>query len=221
MLSKKKQEIMFREEPLLEPPSGAQGAGNRRALWVLTAGLVLAVGAYLLINRSKPQAPAVDAITQAENSPDAVIEKFHLISTVRGEKHWELYSDEAKLYQNQKNAVSENIYAQYFKKGKIVSTLTSDHALINTETNATQAQGHVELVVENGSKLLTEKLDWDPDTDQIKTLEPVKIYKGGDEITAIGLVADTELNNVHFMKDVHTQVRDTHEIETFSDPKPF
>jgi LPS export ABC transporter protein LptC len=187
----------------------------------LLAGLVVLGGVFLMIKRNKTPAPAVDAFTQTENSPDLVIEKFHLISTVRGEKRWEFFSDQARFYQNQKNALAENIDAQYFKKGKIVSTLTADQAAIDTETNATQAQGHVELVVENGSKLLTEKLNLDPDTNQIKTLEPVRIYKGGDEITAVGLVADTELNNVHFMKDVHTQVRDTHEIETFSDPKPF
>ncbi len=220
-MPKKAVEIFVNEETQLEGTSETNPPKSRRALFVLVVLSVLAGGAYFLLNRGKSQAPTVDAFTQSNNSPDAVIEKFHLISTVKGEKHWELYSDQAKLYQNQKNALAANIDAQYFKKGKIVSTLTADQAIINTETNATQAQGHVELVVENGSKLLTDKLDWDPDTDQIKTGEPVRIYKGGDEITAIGLTADTELNNVHFMKDVHTQVRDTHEIETFSDPKAF
>jgi len=220
-LPRKKEEVILREDPPLELTAGTSSRWNRRALWVLGFGLILLGGGYLLMNRTKAEAPDVDAFTQGENSPDAVIEKFHLISTVRGEKHWELFSDRARLYQNQKNALAETIDAQYFKKGKMVSTLTADQAVINTETNATQAQGHVELVVENGSKLLTEKLDWDPDTDQIKTAEPVRIYKGGDEITAVGMVADTELNNVRFFKDVHTQVRDTREIETFSKSKPF
>ena len=220
-LPKRAKNITAREEPLLDQHGSPPVPRNRRALWVLLAGLGVLGLAFFLVKHSKVQSPVVDAFTQTENSPDAVIEKFHLISTVRGEKHGELFSDQARLYQNQKNALAENIDAQYFKKGKIVSTLTADQAAIDTETNATQAQGHVELVVENGSKLLTDKLNWDPDTDQIKTSELVRIYKGGDEITAIGLVADTELNNVHFMKDVHTQVRDTHEIETFSDPKPF
>ena len=221
-MPRKKNEIHFQEEPLMEPVYSPQSSWNVRALAVLNVGVLVLVGGYFLISRSRSQAPIVDSITQqGDNSPDAVIEKFHLVSTVRGEKHWELFSDQAKLYQGQKNAVASNIDAQYFKKGKMISTLTADQALINTETNATQAQGHVELVVENGSKLMTEKLDWNPDTDQIKTLEPVKVYKGGDEITAIGLVADTALNNVQFLKDVHTQVRDTHEIENFSESKKF
>ncbi len=132
-----------------------------------------------------------------------------------------MYSNKARLYQNQKEAYADNITCQYYKKGKIASTLTADQAQINTETNATLAEGHVELIVENGSKLETEKLSWDQDTDQIKTDGRVHIYKGADEITAIGLIADTQLNNIHFMKDVKTQVRDTHEVETFSEPKKF
>lgn len=212
---------LYIEEPLLEEHSSGSDTKNMRALWVLAVACLMVAGGYLLLNRSKSQAPVVDSFTQSNDSPDAVIEKFHLISTVQGEKHWELFSDQARLYQNQKNALAENIDAQYFKKGKIVSTLTADRAVINTETNATQAQGHVELVTENGSKLLTDKLDWNPDTDQIKTYDPVKIYKGGDEITAVGLVADTELNNVKFNKDVHTQVRDTREIENFNQSKSF
>ena len=136
------------EEPLSEETSETNPPKSRRTLFVLVGLFILAGGAFLLLKHGKSQAPTVDAFTQSNNSPDAVIEKFHLISTVKGEKHWELYSDQAKLYQNQKNALAANIDAQYFKKGKIVSTLTADQAVINTETNATQAQGHVELVVE-------------------------------------------------------------------------
>jgi len=82
-------------------------------------------------------------------------------------------------------------------------------------------EGHVELITENGSKLQTEKLAWDPDTDQIRTNEPVHVFKGMDDITAVGMVADTELNNIQFTRDVHTQVRNTNEIENFNRPKPF
>ena len=126
-----------------------------------------------------------------------------------------------KLYQNLKQADTDNIFAEYYKHNRMVSNLTADEAVINTETNATLVSGHVELITENGSKLETEKLDWDPDTDMIHTDEKVHVYKGSDDITAVGLVADTELNNVQFTKDVHTQVRDTNEVENFNRPKPF
>ena len=186
------------------------------ALSALVIGLL-----YWSLSQSTPKPTSPETFSQGESSPDAIIEKFHLVSTVQGQKRWSLDADSARFYQNQKEAYADVIYAQYYKKDKLVSTLTSDKAIINTETNATQAIGHVELIVENGSKLETDKLNWDPATDLIRTDSRVHIYKGMDDITAIGLVADTQLDNIRFMKDVHTQVRDTREIENFGQSKKF
>jgi LPS export ABC transporter protein LptC len=183
---------------------------------VVLIGL-LAIG--LLKTNPTPTSPEI--VSQGQNSPDAIIEKFHLISTVQGQKRWEFYADVARLYQNQKQAYSDNIYALYYKKDKLTSTLTADHATVNTETDATEAEGHVELIVTNGSKLETDKLSWNPNTDMIKTEGWVHVFKGMDDITAVGMTADTQLNNIHFSRDVQTKVRDKNEIENFNKPKPF
>jgi len=193
----------------------------KRYFWFLGIAVLLIGLLALGLLKSKPAPTSPETLSQGENSPDAIIEKFHLVSTVQGKKRWEFYADIARLYQNQKEAYSDNIYAQYYKKDKLTSTLTADHATVNTDTNATQAQGHVELIVENGSKLETDKLNWDPATDLVKTEGWVHVYKGQDEITAVGMVADTQLNNIRFTKDVQTKVRDTRELENFSKPKPF
>lgn len=220
---KKKKVLEIPLEPLSEiPDEEFRSIRLKRSVWAIGISAVLILLLAWALTRGSSTAPASsESFSQGENSPDAVIQKFHLVSTVQGQKKWEFYSDVARLYQNQKLAYSDNIYAQYYKKDKLVSTLTADKAVINTDSNATQAEGHVELIVENGSKLETDKLNWNPDTDQIKTEGRVHIFKGQDDITAVGMVADTQLNNIRFNKDVHTQVRDTHEIETFSKPKPF
>jgi LPS export ABC transporter protein LptC len=191
----------------------------KRIFWILGVALGLIVLFAWVLGRSVPKPDSPETYSQGENSPDAVIEKFHLVSTVQGKKRWEMDASSARLYQNQKQAYADEIYAQYYKNEKRVSTLTADKAIINTDTNATEAQGHVELIVENGSKLETEQLNWNPETDEIKTDGRVHIYKGLDEITATGMTADTQLNNVRFMKDVHTKVRDTHEIVDFEKDK--
>jgi LPS export ABC transporter protein LptC len=205
------------ETPEEEPRS----VRYRRTGWILGGFLLAILALFWGLRESRPKPNSPEAFAQGEKSPDAVIEKFHLVSTVQGRKRWELFSDTARLYQGQKQAYSDNIYAQYYKDEKLVSTLTADKAVINTETNATQAEGHVELITENGSKLETEKLLWDPDTDRIMTDARVHIYKGMDDITAVGLEADTQLNNIRFKKDVRTQVRDTREIEHFDKKKKF
>ena len=210
------------QEPISEvPEEEPRQVRLKRYFWVLSVVVLLSGILYWISLNSQPKANAPEVFSQGENSPDGVIDKLHLVSTVLGLKRWELYADGARVYQSQKLAYADNIYAQFYKKEKLTSTLTADKAIINTETNATEAQGHVELIVENGSKLETEKLNWNPDTDQIKTDGFVHVYKGEDDITAIGMVADTQLNNIRFSKDVHTQMRDKSEIENFSKPKPF
>lgn len=219
---KKKKNPILPPEPLSENPEEEPRAVRlKRYFWLLGTAIVLIGLLAFGLLKSHPAATSPETVSQGENSPEAIIEKFHLVSTVQGKKKWELYSDIARLYQNQKQAYSDNIYAQYYKKDKLTSILTADHAIVNTETNATEAQGHVELIVQNGSKLETDKLSWDPDTDQIKTEGWVHVYKGMDEITAVGMVADTQLDNIRFTKDVHTKVRDEKEIKNFSKPKPF
>jgi LPS export ABC transporter protein LptC len=219
-LRKKKTPIP--EEPALdfqdlEPPR----ARWKRYVWIFGTAAFLAALLAWGLHRSVPPPAAPEAVSQGEDSPDAVIEKFHLVSTVQGKKRWEFFADKARLYQDRKEAYTDDIYAEYFRNDKLTSTLTADKAVVNTETNATQAQGHVELIVANGSKLETDRLNWDPDTDLIKTEGWVHVYKGSDDITALGMVADTELNNIRFTKDVHTKVRDTNAIRNFSKPKPF
>ncbi len=219
---KKRKKVEFPPEPLMEvPEEEPRSIRLKRYFWFLGAAVLLIGLLALGLLKSKPASTGSETLSQGENSPDAIIEKFHLVSTVQGKKRWEYYADVARLYQNQKEAYSDNVYAQYYKKDKLTSTLTADHATVNTDTNATQAEGHVELIVENGSKLETDKLNWDPDTDMIKTEGWVHVYKGEDEITAVGMVADTQLNNIRFTKDVQTKVRDTRELENFSKPKPF
>jgi LPS export ABC transporter protein LptC len=198
----------------------SQGSSGR-VFFLLAVLLALVFVLFFLRNKSQLPPNSPETVAQDENSPDAVIEKFHLVSTFKGIKRWELYSDVARLYQTQKLAYADNIYAQIYRQNKLISTLTSDKAIINTETNATEADGHVLLIVENGSKLETEKLSWNPDTDEIKTDEKVHVLKGSDEITAVGMVADTELNNIRFTKDVHSKVRDINDITDFQKPKPF
>ncbi len=209
-------------EPITEvPEEEPRSVRLKRYFWLLGAAVMTMVILALGLVKNDPSPTNPETVFEGANSPDATIEKFHLVSTVQGQKRWELFSDVARMYQNQKQAYSDNVYAQYYKKDKLVSTLTADSAIVNTETNATQAEGHVELIVENGSKLETDKLNWDPDTDQIKTDGLVHVFKGMDDITAVGLVADTQLNNIRFNKDVRTQVRDMQEIQDFSKAKPF
>lgn len=219
---KMKKKNLIPEGPLLQTSDNdGQKIFLGRVVWLL-GGLICLIGVlFWALSSNGPDAGAAGTAAREENLPDALIEKFHLISTVQGKKRWELFSNTARVFQASKQAFADEIYAQYYKNDRIISTLTAEKAVINTDTNATQAQGHVELITENGSKLETETLNWDPATDQIRTDDRVHVYKGMDDITATGMVADTQLNNIRFIRDVQTRVKDSREITDFEKSKKF
>jgi LPS export ABC transporter protein LptC len=190
-------------------------------LWVWVVILLVLVGLYLAQQKSKKPPDDWTQAPEGETHPDALIEGLHLVSSVKGVKQWELYARQARLYQDRKQAYADELYVQYLKKGKVISTLTADKGIIQTDTNDTSADGHVELVAENGAKLETDHLQWEAESESIQTNSRVHIYKGADDITAVGMTSDAKLNNLHFMRDVRTKVRDTKEIENFDKTKKF
>jgi LPS export ABC transporter protein LptC len=205
--------------PVDQVPQEPKLPAVRLWVWVLA---VLVMGVLFLVHQ-KAQKPPEDwtQTPEGEAKPDALIEKLHLISSVRGVKQWELFATQARLYQDRKQAYADEMFVQYFKNGKVVSTLTADKGIIQTDTNDTSADGHVELMTENGTKLETDHLQWEGESETIMTNSHVHIYKGTDDITAVGMVSDAKLNNIRFMRDVRTKVRDTKEVENFEKPKKF
>jgi LPS export ABC transporter protein LptC len=190
-------------------------------LWVWLVILAVLVGLYFTHQKTTKPPEDWTKTPEGEKHPDAIIEGLHLVSSVKGVKQWELFAKQARLYQDRKQAYADELYVQYFKKNKVISTLTADKGIIQTDTNDTSADGHVELVTENGAKLETDHLQWEAESESIQTNSHVHIYKGADDITAVGMVSDAKLNSIRFMRDVRTKVRDTKVIEDFNKTKKF
>jgi LPS export ABC transporter protein LptC len=208
----------YETAPMTGKPGGLFA---RRRPWVL---LFIAVGllwiARLGVGPSEGP-PAWEGLPQGEEIPDAMLEGFQLVSTDQGVKQWELFAQSAKMFQKSREAYTEQIYIEYYRNNRIISTLTADRGIINTFTNDTRAEGNVELIAENGAKLQADKLHWNAKTRMISSEGRVRITKGLDDITAVGMEADARLDNVRFKSDVHTRVRDAAEIQNFERRKRF
>lgn len=203
----------------LDPPK--VGLFARRRPWVLAGVAILLLGIAWWSLKTPVPVDDWGGVPRGEDAPDASLEGFHLVSSTGGVKQWELYAQSARLYQKTREAYAEQIYVEYFRNNRVISTLTADRGVINMQTNDTRAEGHVELIAENGAKLETAQLHWDAKTETIRTESRVRIYKGLDDITAQGMVADARLDSIRFIKDVRTRVRDASEVEKFDVKKRF
>jgi len=123
-----------------------------------------------------------------------------LTQTSEGKLAFQIDADEANIYQNESLIKFYKVKAKYFSLGKEVSSLISDEGLLNTTTNDVQASGHVLLKSSEGSILETEQLNWVNKGGGVYTDKAVKVTKGGNIMTGIGLKTDMALEDIKIQK---------------------
>jgi LPS export ABC transporter protein LptC len=204
-------------------PAGLIPRQSKKKNFLSNLGIVsiilIVIVVFFSIEKKNPKQVKWEKIPEGVEAPDAIITGFHLISSYEGHKEWDLIASTAKLFQHQKKAYANHIFAKYYKNGKVVSVLRADKGIINTTTNNTAVEGHVSLITENGTRLTTNYLQWVNSKQLIETNQFVHIIKGQNNITAIGMVSDANLDNIHFDKDVQTEIRNVKEIKNFDKSK--
>ncbi len=144
--------------------------------------------------------------------PDHTIEKFELIETYKGEEVWRLKAEIANIFDNKKLIEAETLTVNFYEKGKHFSTLTSNKGNINQKTNDMEAMGNVIVKNEEGYTLETEQLKWNNKERKIYSDVFVKITKGRDVLTGIGLETDPNLECIEIKKNLEVSVKDVDEL---------
>lgn len=87
-------------------------------------------------------------------------------------------------------------------QGEVISQVVGDSGLIRESTEDLHMYGHVVVITDNQSRLETDSLYFDPQTDSIYTDEFVRISRPGDTLTGWGLQADRALNGLRILRQV-------------------
>ncbi len=135
--------------------------------------------------------------------------------TSEGKPAFQIAAEEAYIYQSESLIKFYKVKAKYFSLGRETSNLTSDEGLLNTSTNDIQATGNVLLKSAEGSILETEQLNWVNKGGGVFTDKAVKVTKGGNVMTGIGLQTDMALENIS-IKKVTTRITN---LETLKENK--
>ena len=159
-------------------------------------------------NRAKPVALDI---------PKGVVtmKGLKLTQTSEGKLTFQIIAEEANIYQSENIIKFYKVKAKYFRLGKEASNLISDEGLLDTATNDIQASGHVLLKSSEGSLLETEQLNWVNKGGGVYTDKAVRVTKGGNIMTGVGLKTDMALENVVIRK-VTTRITN---IETLKENK--
>ncbi|MBI4358828.1 MAG: LPS export ABC transporter periplasmic protein LptC [Candidatus Omnitrophica bacterium] len=119
--------------------------------------------------------------------------------TEDGKKELEIEGDSADILSQNVGLI--NVIAKAYAEESPV-TITADQGSIDRSTNNILLHKNVVATTENGTRLLTEKLEIHPDSKNLATDVEAKVKKDNINIQGIGAQSDSQLNKVTFKKNV-------------------
>jgi LPS export ABC transporter protein LptC len=174
--------------------------------WLRIAAV--AVLAVLLAQGCSEKAPQQIA-SQGGEVPDEVVSDFVTEETDSGRVSWKLTAPRAYRYNARKVFVMDDPRVEFFDEaGMLQTTLTSDNGEYFQDTRDMLAYGDVLVVSVEGDVLETDSLRYLNAEDKIVSDSRVKLTRGNDVITGVGLECDHSLSSVDVKKNVKATIID-------------
>ncbi|HEU4505358.1 MAG TPA: LPS export ABC transporter periplasmic protein LptC [Nitrospira sp.] len=173
-------------------------------LSVLLGGVLL----YLLLTNSTASPPTATA-PGTINQADAIISKFTFTQTKGDKVQWQVDAQQARLFEQEKKAVLDNVAVTLFGVQGRELTVHGDEGTLNTETkNFLLANRSEPLVIytQSGYTIYTNHLAWTDQTREIRTQDPVHIVGHGLDVKGRGLLGHLDTEEFEVLEDVHVDL---------------
>ena len=166
--------------------------------------LVLVLLAGFNCSKDESNAPAL-----AGDVPDQIMENSTIIFSEEGVKSATIFAQYVAVYEKLDLKKAKKLHVDFYAQdGSQTSVLLADSGVIREGKQKVEALGNVVVTTQQGVKLTTESLRWDPQTAKIVTDDFVTITKGQDVITGYGLEADQELKHFVIQKKVKGEIKE-------------
>ena len=133
--------------------------------------------------------------------PDIILEEFSLTETQKGKKLWKLNAELAMVYGDIIDVDSVMIEF-YDENQEIFSIMDAPGGILNTKTRNILVGDSVVICTNDSTKLFTDSLFWQNDSQKILTDCDVKILKqNGTVIEGKGLRADPYLRKIEIISE--------------------
>lgn len=168
--------------------------------------LILTMAAFVLLASCQKKS-VEETPVQTSQIPDETVTDFQTQESDSGRVRWTLHAPRADRYNSRNVFVMNDPRIEFYDKmGNLQTTLTADNGEYSLDTHDMLAYGNVVAVTFKGEVLETDSLRYLNDTDKIVSDGFVKITRGKDVLTGIGLECDHALNAVDIKKDVHARI---------------
>ncbi len=150
---------------------------------------------------AEPGQPVVES-----QNPEQTTYEYHTTQTKMGIPEWELWGEQAVRYAGNAQRDLVGVRMVFYSQGERKAVLTSETGQIDEETQVTVARGNVVVVSEDGRRLESEVLYWDPERQLIHTEAFVKFTEGGRILTGYGMETDPDLTNLVILRQVRGEI---------------
>jgi LPS export ABC transporter protein LptC len=166
--------------------------------------LILVLLAGFDCGKDEPKAPA-----HAVDVPDQIIENSTITFSEEGVKSATIFAEYVAVYEKLDLKKARKLHVDFYgEDGSQTSVLLADSGVIQERKQKVEALGNVVVTTQQGVKLTTESLRWNPQDDKIVTDDFVTITKGRDVITGYGLEADQELKHFVIKEKVKGEIKE-------------
>jgi LPS export ABC transporter protein LptC len=150
---------------------------------------------------------AKETPVQGNLSPDEIMSEFVTQETDSGRVQWKLAAPRALRYNARNVFVLDNPKIEFFDDmGNLQTTLTAKNGEYSLATHDMLAYGNVVATSTKGEILETDSLRYLNETDKIVSDSHVKLTRGKDVITGIGMECDHTLDSVDIKRNMRARI---------------
>jgi LPS export ABC transporter protein LptC len=169
---------------------------------------LLAVVTLLLTACQDPGATPPVAGAGIRDTADQTMFGVRLMLADRGIQRAQMEADTAYTYEDNTRTELRNVRTTFFTEtGLKNGTLTSREGTYNVRSGNMEARGNVVVVSEDGRRLETQQLRYDPARNEISSDSAFVLTEPDQRIAGIGFTADPNLNNVNILRGASGSTR--------------
>jgi LPS export ABC transporter protein LptC len=179
----------------------------RRSLLAVSVILAFSL-AYLLATRTDPGSASVESRSSLERA-DAGIDQFLFTQSKDGEVQWRVEAQRARVFENEKRAVLEEVQVTLFGRNGWELKLAGDEGTINTEQHdfvLVKRDGPIIVEFQNGYTIYTNHLAWADARREISTGDPIHITGHGMDVTGRGMVGRLDKEEFRILDHVQVDI---------------
>lgn len=169
----------------------------RRALLFAACAAALVLGVAC---KEQGATPPVAANVIPDTS-DQTLFGVRLLMADHGIKRATMEADTAFTYEDNTRTELRNVRTTFYTEtGLKNGTLTSREGTYNVRSGRMEARGNVVVVSEDGRRLETPQLRYDPGRNEISSDSAFVLTQPTEVVTGIGFIADPNLNNIRILR---------------------